>query len=125
MAISAFATASRVLASERPPPVRAFPVEARPPRAYLDAALKVWGQVASGRGVVWRGVAVSVEATPHARLEAALKMRAGGWGALVGLHLLGPGSAWPATAAQVACCCAPTSQLSTHPPCPPHLPVPP
>lgn len=41
MAMSALAVASRALAAQRPPPRRAFPAEARPPREYLEAALKV------------------------------------------------------------------------------------
>ena len=39
--MSAFATASRVLASEDPPPKRDFPAEARPTGDYLEAAEKV------------------------------------------------------------------------------------
>ena len=41
MAISAFATAARVLPHEQPPAAREFPVKGRNPREYLDAALKV------------------------------------------------------------------------------------
>ncbi len=41
LAICAFATASRVLAAEDPPPKRDFPAEARPPSDYLEAAEKV------------------------------------------------------------------------------------
>ena len=41
MAISAYALASRALTQEQPPATRCFPVDGRPPKEYLQAALKV------------------------------------------------------------------------------------
>ena len=41
MAISAFATASRVLASDRQPLDSSFPIEDKDPRVYMDAAVRV------------------------------------------------------------------------------------
>lgn len=57
MAISAFATAARVLPHEQPPAAREFPVEGRNPQEYLQAALKVrYGRAgSSGEGFRWSG----------------------------------------------------------------------
>ena len=41
MAISAFATASRVLAGDRQPLQSSFPVEEKDPKVYMDAAVRV------------------------------------------------------------------------------------
>ena len=41
MAISAFAMASRVLASDTSPPKPSFPADRQDPSVYLDAAVKV------------------------------------------------------------------------------------
>lgn len=53
MAISALATAARVLATEQPPAQREFPVEGRPPNEYLDAALRVSGGLGGAARQRW------------------------------------------------------------------------